>query len=137
MRSVLEHTPIPPKGIKPRRVPGSSGRLRKLPDGGWEFSDDEAEPQDKTEASSKRESADVNELKLMMEEMKGTEVKLSLRIRQSQSGQLQEISFPFVIGTGKGKFSKRYFFYEKRYYFLTRKRYASNRSPRNDAESNH
>ena len=104
MRTVLEETPIPFKGIKPRRVPGSSGRLRKLPDGGWEFSDDEADPQEKTNSSPNRETAvtSVNELKLKMEEMKGIEVKLSLRIRQSQSGQLQDISFPFVIGTGKG-----------------------------------
>ena len=103
MRTVLAETPIPFKGIKPRRVPGSSGRLRKLPDGGWEFSDDEADPQDKSQNSPKREpSVEVEELKLKMEEMKGTEVKLSLRIRQSQSGQLQDISFPFVIGTGKG-----------------------------------
>jgi len=104
MRTVLEETPIPFKGIKPRRVPGSSGRLRKLHDGGWEFSDDEADPQEKTNSSPKRETVvtSVNELKLKMEEMKGIEVKLSLRIRQSQSGQLQDISFPFVIGTGKG-----------------------------------
>jgi len=102
MRTVLENSPIPFKGIKPRRVPGSSGQLRKLPDGGWEFSDDEADPQEKINASSKRETEQINELKLIMEEMKGTEVKLSLRIRQSQSGQLQDISFPFVIGTGEG-----------------------------------
>ena len=107
MRSVLSHTPIPAKGIKPRRVPGSSGRLRKLPDGGWEFSDDEADPQEShnspRRAETQRESsAEVEELKLKMEQMKGTEVKLSLRIRQNQSGQLQDISFPFVIGTGKG-----------------------------------
>ena len=106
MRSVLSHTPIPAKGIKPRRVPGSSGRLRKLPDGGWEFSDDEADPQEKTENHNSPRSAEakreVDELKLKMEAMKGTEVKLSLRIRQNQSGHLQDISFPFVIGTGKG-----------------------------------
>ncbi|CAG5076624.1 Oidioi.mRNA.OKI2018_I69.PAR.g8505.t1.cds [Oikopleura dioica] len=89
--------------ITPRRVPGSSGRLRKLPDGGWEFSDDEADPQEKTENHNSPRSAEakreVDELKLKMEAMKGTEVKLSLRIRQNQSGHLQDISFPFVIGT--------------------------------------
>lgn len=99
LQALLSQTPIPPKGIKPRRVPGSSGRLKKCPDGTWEFSDDELE-QDTNQFVSllyPKVRSPKNTLAPEKESTRAVELKLSLRIR-NPAGQLQDISFPFEVG---------------------------------------
>lgn len=90
---------------KAKRVPGSSGRLHKLRNGLWEFSDDEMDPTTEDGIQAISEMGDrepINAIqttpKVHNDEVKNSKsIKLNLRIR-NEHGELQDVSFPFIHG---------------------------------------
>jgi len=91
---------------KAKRVPGSSGRLHKLKNGMWEFSDEEMDPTTEEGIQAISEKGDreptteiaTNE-KLNDDDVKKIiQIKLNLRIR-NEVGELQDVSFPFIVDT--------------------------------------
>ncbi|XP_029444242.1 serine/threonine-protein kinase OSR1 isoform X4 [Rhinatrema bivittatum] len=86
---------ITERAKKVRRVPGSSGRLHKTEDGGWEWSDeelDEESEEGKAAVAQLRASA----VPPVQDEVKGV-ISLVLRLRNSRK-ELNDIRFEFTPG---------------------------------------
>ncbi|EPY89209.1 hypothetical protein CB1_000128025, partial [Camelus ferus] len=81
--------------MKVRRVPGSSGRLHKTEDGGWEWSDDEFDEE------SEEGKAAISQLRALSSGASSQETKipisLVLRLRNSKK-ELNDIRFEFTPG---------------------------------------
>jgi len=89
------------RGKKIRRVKGSSGRFHKLEEGGWEFSDEECEEEDentKTMRGMRLEEPEPTMTPQVQPEDIQTHESFTLTLRiRSQRGELQDVSFPFVV----------------------------------------
>ncbi|XP_029444241.1 serine/threonine-protein kinase OSR1 isoform X3 [Rhinatrema bivittatum] len=89
---------ITERAKKVRRVPGSSGRLHKTEDGGWEWSDEELdeESEEGKAAVAQLRAPPASAVPPVQDEVKGV-ISLVLRLRNSRK-ELNDIRFEFTPG---------------------------------------
>ncbi|ELU17293.1 hypothetical protein CAPTEDRAFT_187433 [Capitella teleta] len=93
----------PVKAQKVKRVPGSSGRLHKTTDGGWEWSDeefDENSEEGKAAALMERRAAVNHKPQMTTSRQRlaeGSTINLVLRLR-NEKRELNDIKFEFTAG---------------------------------------